>query len=201
MPTRWRKTPSGSRSGPPLPYRRLDRAGTQIRPPPPPPRKSGRRTVPEGSTLDGFGPGPGTTYEHKWASRPSSPTPRAISVDAGAARIGSMVMAPTSRSLREALDKLFLPYVRLVTKSVDDGATGLREAVTDESRGVRDSLQTSISDEARGVKDALQASLTDEALTLPRIAQRRVQGRPGLLATVDQRRGPRHQGRPPGLAH
>ena len=121
-----------------------------------------------------------------------------------AARIGSMVMAPTSRTLRETLDKLVLPYVRLVTKSVNDEATGLREtlsgSVTDESRGVRDSLQTSISDEARGVRDALQASLTDEASTLRESLSESLsdesRGVRDSLQAVDQRRGPRASGPP-----
>ena len=84
----------------------------------------------------------------------------------GAARpygVGSIGMAPTSRTLRETLDRLVLPYVRLITKSVNDEATSMRESISDESRGVKDALQASLSDEAKGVQTTLQASLSDEA--------------------------------------
>ncbi len=99
---------------------------------------------------------------------PSSPTARAPrrqtnTVAARLLGLGSIGMAPTSRTLRETLDKLVLPYVRLITKSVNDEATSTRETLSDESRGVRDALQASLSDEARGVQTTLQASLSDEA--------------------------------------
>ena len=76
-------------------------------------------------------------------------------------------MAPTSRTLRETLDKLILPYVRMITRSFNDEATTLRESlqgsISDEARGVRDALRESLGDETKEVRDSLRESLSDEA--------------------------------------
>ena len=84
-------------------------------------------------------------------------------------------MKNVSARWRATLDRLLLPYVRLISTSVSD-----------EARAVTDAVKVSVSDEARGVRELVTKSVVDEAQTLRELLTQSV---------VDESRAAREEAR------